>query len=223
MSDVATTDTTALDSPSAGLIIDGPSDARQTLILAHGAGQGPRSPFMDSTVARLVATGLRVVRFHFPYMIRIEADGRRRPPDREPLLVDTWRQIIANVGLPPERLIIGGKSMGGRIASLVADTSGVAGLVCLGCPFHAPGHPERLKVRHFADLRTPTLICQGERDPFGRRDEVINYDLSSAIELAWIADGEHSFKPRQQSGRTLEQNLDAAVAAVTRFVQRLSV
>lgn len=204
-----------------GLLVDGAADAARTLILAHGAGQGPRSPFMDAVTGRLVAAGLRVVRFRFPYMARIEADGRRRPPDREPVLVESWRQTIAAVGVPAGRLVIGGKSMGGRIASLVADEAGVAGLVCLGCPFHPPGHPDRLKTGHLARLRTPALICQGERDPFGRRDEVMDYDLSPSVELAWIGDGEHSFKPRQQSGRTLEQNLDQAADAVARFVARL--
>jgi len=177
---------------------------------------------MDAIVERLAAGGIRVLRFRFPYMSRIEAEGRRRPPDPEPVLIDTWRQVIDKAGVPAAELIIGGKSLGGRIASLIADDAGVAGLVCLGCPFHPPGHPERLKTRHFADLRTPALICQGERDPFGRRDEVAGYDLSRSIELAWIGDGEHSFKPRQQSGRTLDDNLDQAAEAVLGFVWRIS-
>jgi len=211
----------AFDDPTANLLVDGDEDAVRTLILAHGAGQGPRSPFMDGISSRLAAAGLRVVRFSFPYMARIEDDGRRRPPDREPALCDAWRRVIAGVRVPAGELVIGGKSMGGRIASLVADEAGVAGLVCLGCPFHPPGHPDRLKTEHLARLRTPALICQGERDPFGRREEVAGYDLSPSIEIAWIGDGEHSFKPRQQSGRTAEQNLDQAAAAVVGFLGRL--
>jgi len=211
------------DDPADGLLIDGGDSAEWTLILAHGAGQGPRSPFMDAMTDRFVAAGLRVVRFRFPYMLRIEADQRRRPPDREPVLIQTWRRVIEAVAAPADRLVIGGKSMGGRVASLVADDAGVAGLVCLGCPFHTPGHGDRLKTGHLAHLRTPALICQGERDPFGRREEVVQYDLSPVIEVAWIGDGEHSFKPRQQSGRTLEQNLDQAAAAVVGFVGRLAV
>jgi hypothetical protein len=202
------------------LLIDGPADAAQHLILAHGAGQGPRSPFMDSVAHRLAAYGLRVIRFAFPYMVRIEAEGRRRPPDREPVLMDSWRHVLQRVALPPAQVFIGGKSMGGRIASLIADETDVAGLVCLGYPFHPPGHPDRLKGRHLAQLQTPTLICQGERDPFGTRTDVAGYRLSSAIELVWIGDGEHSFKPRKRSGRTHADNLAQATVAVAEFVGR---
>jgi len=120
--------------------------------------------------------------------------------------------------MPP---VLGGKSMGGRMASLIADQTGAAGLVCLGYPFHPPGRPERLRTEHLAMLRTPTLICQGERDPFGRPDEVARYDLSHAIRLAWIPDGDHSFKPRKRSGRTWEANLDLAAAEVLGFLNGL--
>ena len=87
------------------------------------------------------------------------------------------------------------------MASLIADERGVAGLVCLGYPFHPPGKPDRLRTEHLRVLRTPTLICQGTRDPFGKRDEVAGYVLAPSIRLAWIAEGDHSFTPRGQSGR----------------------
>lgn len=204
--------------PAAHLLTDGPLDAQWTLVLAHGAGQGPRSPFMDQITPRLADGGLRVVRFAFRYMVRSSDDGRRRPPDLLAVLIATWRQVVALTGADPARLVIGGKSMGGRVASLIADEAGVAGLVCLGFPFHPPGQPVRERAAHLAGLRTPTLICQGERDPFGTREEVAGYALSPAIAFAWISDGEHSFKPRVRSGRTLEDNLEQAAQAVLGFV-----
>jgi predicted alpha/beta-hydrolase family hydrolase len=206
------------------LLIDGPADARHHLILAHGAGQGADSPFMSAVAHALAASGLRVVRFSFTYMVRSEVEGRRRPPDREPTLIETWLRVIAEQRASHgagKRLLIGGKSMGGRIASLIADEAGVDGLVCLGYPFHPPGRPERTRVAHLSGLRTPTLICQGERDPFGSREEVARYDLSPSIETVWIADGEHSFKPPRASGLTPEQNLGMAADAVVSFAARL--
>ena len=116
------------------------------------------------------------------------------------------------------RLLIGGKSMGGRIASMVADETGVSGLICLGYPFHPPGSPSRTRTEHLEALRTPTLILQGTRDSFGLPDEVAKYRLSSAIEIEWLEDGDHSFKPRAASGRTEEQNLSEAIARMTAFI-----
>ena len=159
-------------------LLDGPADARHHLILAHGAGEGPDSPFLTHIARALAAGGVGVTRFAFPYMAEAVRSGRRRPPDREPVLRAAWQEaIIAALarGLDPTRLFIGGKSMGGRIASLIADEVGVAGLICLGYPFHPPGRPERLRTAHLAALRTPTLICQGTRDPFGRPEEVAAY------------------------------------------------
>jgi len=121
------------------LLSDGPADARWTLLLAHGAGQGMDSAFMASMAQQLGAAGLRVVRFDFPYMQRIRTEGKRRPPDRAPLLLDALRAVIDELvaqGVSRDGLLIGGKSMGGRIATLIADEQDVAGLVCLGYPFH---------------------------------------------------------------------------------------
>jgi predicted alpha/beta-hydrolase family hydrolase len=207
--------------PAGARLIDGPPDARCRLLLAHGAGQGPDSAFMTAVARGLASAGLCVVRFPFPYMVRSEAEGRRRPPDREPILIETWLQVIAEHRGAAQRLLIGGKSMGGRIASLIADEAGVDGLACLGYPFHPPGRPERMRVEHLSRLRTPTLICQGVRDPFGSREEVAGYALSPSIEMVWIPDGEHSFKPRKGSGRTWEQNLGAAADALAAFAERL--
>jgi predicted alpha/beta-hydrolase family hydrolase len=111
--------------------------------------------------------------------------------------------------------------MGGRIASLVADESGVAGLVCLGYPFRPVGKPDKLRVEHLKTIKTPTLIVQGERDPFGNREEVRKYKLSKTLRMVWMPDGDHSFTPRKMSGRTEEQNWEKAVEEVEAFVKRL--
>ena len=151
-------------------LTDGPADAPWTIALAHGAGLPMDSPFMDYFAEGLAAQHYRVVRFEFPYMATRRSHGGKKPPDREPKLRETWLEVIESLG--PERLVISGKSMGGRIASLVADESHVAGLVALGYPFHPVGKPDRLRTEHLAEIMTPTLILQGERDPFGTRDEV---------------------------------------------------
>jgi hypothetical protein len=203
------------------MLRDGPQEAPLTLVLAHGAGAGMDTPFMSRIAEGLAAAGLRVVRFEFPYMQRRRAEGGRRPPDRQPVLLDCWRQTIAELG-PAGRLVIGGKSMGGRMASLIADEAGVAGLVCLGYPFHPAGKPERTRTEHLESLATPTLILQGERDALGNREDVAGYALSPAIAVHWLADGNHDLKPRKASGRDHEQNLAEAVAAIETFISGLS-
>ena len=129
------------------------------------------SAFMAFFAEGLAAHGYRVARFEFPYMAARGRDGGRRPPDRPNVLLDAWQSVIDRLG--PERLVIGGKSLGGRMASMIADAAGVRGLVCLGYPFHPPGQPEKLRIAHLHALRTPALILQGTRDSFGARDEVV--------------------------------------------------
>jgi predicted alpha/beta-hydrolase family hydrolase len=198
---------------------DDPADAPFVIILAHGAGQSMDAPFMEMMVTALLEAGLRVGRFEFPCMAWRRITGKKAVPDRLPVLCETWRQAVN--GIDCTRLIMGGKSMGGRIASMIADEIGAAGLVCLGYPFHPPGKPEKLRVEHLADLHTPSLFCQGERDTFGSRSDVARYDLSPAIRLEWLSDGDHSFIPRKTSGRSLEQNLTQAATAVSDFIYSL--
>ncbi len=198
-------------------IWNGPEESPATILLAHGAGAAMDTPFMQTIAQGLAEAGLRVGRFEFPYMARRRLDGKRRPPDRQPVLLECWHAAIAAAG-PADRLVIGGKSMGGRMASLIGDQAQVRGLICLGYPFHPPGRPERLRTDHLEALSTPTLICQGERDSMGNRAEVERYDLSDAIRLCWLADGDHSFKPRKASGTTEQANLAAAVAAIGEYV-----
>ena len=205
---------------SSELLIEGPAKARLTIVLAHGAGGPMDSPFMNTIARGLADAGLRVVRFEFPYMRARRATGKGGAPDREPVLLQAWRDVIGDLG-GGSHVVIGGKSLGGRIASMVADEMGVRGLVCLGYPFHPPGKPERLRVKHLEAMRTPTLILQGARDSFGRPEEVEEYKLAKAIHFVWMKDGDHSFKPRVSSGRTEAQNLGEAITGMIAFVQPL--
>jgi uncharacterized protein len=204
---------------STALLTDGPADAPATIVLAHGAGAPMDSPFMNRIARGLAERGLRVARFEFPYMAA-RREGRRKPPDPPKTLVDAWRAVVAELG-GGGRLLIGGKSLGGRIASMVADEVGARGLVCLGYPFHPPGKAEKLRVAHLEALRTPALILQGTRDSLGDRDEVSGYALSPAIRIVWLEDGDHSFKPRAKSGRTEAQNLAEAIDAIAGFAAAL--
>lgn len=201
------------------LLIEGPA-AGTTIALAHGAGAAMDSDWMNDMSVGLVGRGLRVVRFEFPYMRRRREDGKRRGPDRPSVLLDTWRSVI-DILAGPGQLIIGGKSMGGRIASMVADERQVDGLVCMGYPFHPPRAQEKLRTAHLEQLRTPTLILQGTRDTFGLPEEVDGYPLANTIRVHWLEDGDHSFKPRVKSGRTLAQNMEEAVNEIARFAAAL--
>jgi predicted alpha/beta-hydrolase family hydrolase len=205
---------------STSLIFDGPENAVLTVALAHGAGAGMDSPFLVFFATGLAQAGYRVARFEFPYMAERRAGGPRRPPNRTNVLSARWRDVIAALG-SPDRLVIGGKSLGGRMASLIADEARVAGLVCLGYPFHPPGQPERTRVAHLQHLRTPTLILQGSRDPFGSADDVAGYSLAPSIGLHWIEDGDHGFRPRAVSGRTERANWEDALGVLIRWLVSL--
>ena len=190
--------------------------SRLSIVLAHGAGAAMDSPFMDEVARALADESYRVVRFEFPYMQQMRETGRRTRPDFPSVLEATWRRVVEQLG-DPYRLVIGGKSMGGRIASMVSDRAGVKGLVCLGYPFHPTGRPNTLRVSHLKDLSTPALFLQGERDALGNREEIGGYPLSSAIRLVFLPDGDHSFKPRKASGHTYQENMAQAVREITAF------
>jgi len=199
-------------------LFNGPEQATCRLILAHGAGAPMDSPFMNSVAEGIGARGFRVIRFEFPYMRARRLEGARRGPDRASVLEQAWLEVIAAFR-GEGALVIGGKSMGGRYASMLADRATVDGLVCFGYPFHPPGKPENRRTGHLAALATPTLILQGRRDPMGTTAEVAGYSLSPAINIHWLEDGDHSFKPRKKSGRTEQQNLTEAIAATAEFLQ----
>ncbi len=203
-------------------LFNGPASAPLTLALAHGASSPMDSDFMNAFAEGLAAQGRgrrRIARFEFPYMIAQRADGRSRRPNPESMLLAAWRGAIAALG--PDRLVIGGKSLGGRMATMVADEAGVTGLVCLGYPFHPAGKPERLRVATLVGLKTPTLIVQGTRDPFGREAEVQRYPLSPAVSMHWIADGDHNLAPRRSTGRSIAWTWTEAISAVGDFLSRL--
>ncbi len=206
--------------PDPEFLVDGPASAPTTVVLAHGAGAGMDTPFMDAFALGLAERNCRVVRFEFPYMAERRRTGKRRPPDREDALRTTWLGVLDKTRAV--RPFIGGKSMGGRIASLVADEAHVAGLVCLGYPFHPSGQPEKHRTEHLKHIATPTLILQGERDPMGNRDEVSGHKLSSNVSLHWLRDGDHSFKPRASSGRTQEENWREAIRAMVTFIESVA-
>ncbi|MDQ3283348.1 MAG: alpha/beta hydrolase [Acidobacteriota bacterium] len=175
-------------------ITDGPPTAPATFLFAHGAGAPMDTPFMNTVARGLAARGIRVVRFEFRYMAaRREGKKKGGPPDRQPVLLETFRRVVEEHG-GGAKVVIGGKSMGGRMASLIADEVGARGLLCLGYPFHPPGKPAQVRTAHLADLRTPTLILQGTRDIFGNPDDVAPYVLSSHIRVEWLENGDHSLK-----------------------------
>jgi hypothetical protein len=204
---------------------EGPPGAKRHLLLAHGAGAPMTSPFLETMARLLVERAMRVSRFEFPYMAARREGGKRRPPPKAELLVDNFAQVVAALRPTGQALLIGGKSMGGRVASLIADKlfaeGDIAGLVCLGYPFHPLGAPDKLRTAHLEALRCPALIVQGERDPFGTRAEIEAYKLAPSIRFHWAADGDHDLGPRGGSGFTRAGNLAAAADAICAFALEL--
>jgi len=205
-------------------IVDGRHDAQATVLLAHGAGASMDSPAMNTLVAALTGAGLRIARFEFAYMAA-RRTGQRKPPPKAEMLIPEFGEAVRNLDWTG-RLIIGGKSMGGRVASMIADdlhaADMIAGLLCLGYPFHPPGKPGQLRTGHLVDLATPALICQGTRDPFGTRNDVVAYSLSPQIEMLWIEDGDHDLRPRKAvAGVSFEQSITEMAAKVRAWVDRI--
>lgn len=201
-------------------LTDGPPDAPLTVLLAHGAGAGMDHPFMAAVAAGLGAAGWRVLRFEFGYMQQSRITGKKRGPDTPAKLEACLRSAVAAAG-PPHRLVLAGKSMGGRVSSMFVDDLGCRGLICLGYPFHPPGRPEKLRTAHLLELRTSALILQGERDPFGTREQVPDYGLPAGIRVVWIPDGDHGLKPRKRSGHSEEDNLALAVQCSDDYLRGL--
>lgn len=197
-------------------LIDGEQGA-PIFIFAHGAGAGMDHDFMSAVSQGLAKQGIQVIRFNFPYMVKRAEDGKRRPPDRAPKLLEAYQQVIAEYA-QQRSVVIGGKSMGGRMASLLADDENVAAVSCLGYPFHPPGKPENYKGEHLASVAKPLLILQGERDTFGKKEEFSDFVLSSSVQVEFLPDGDHSFKPRKKSGHTEQGNIDLAVQRLAKFI-----
>ena len=203
-------------------LIDGPDKSKCSILLAHGAGAPMDSPAMAAIAKSLAEAGFRVARFEFDYMAsRRTASGRKPPPRAETLKPEYIAAIAALKASGP--LIIGGKSMGGRVASMIADEAHAAGLLCLGYPFHPVGKPTQLRTAHLGGLKTPALIVQGTRDPFGTREEVAGYKLSKAIEILWLEDGDHDLRPRKAvSGFSLADHLKTMAAATAAWAAKLT-
>ncbi len=205
-------------------LLDGESNTRAMLLLAHGAGAPMDSPSMNAVATALATAGFRVVRFEFNYMAARRIGEGRKPPPRAESLKAEYLAAVAELGTA-RPLIIGGKSMGGRVASMVADDlfaeGKIAGLICLGYPFHPPGRSAQLRTKHLEQLKTPTLIFQGTRDTFGTPAEVAGCSLSNTIEILWLEDGDHDLKPRKTiSGFSAADHLKTIANAVAEFATR---
>lgn len=184
------------------------------LILAHGAGSDMRNPFLSFVHEALARRGIATVKFNFPY-----TEAGRKAPDPPHRLVRTWRAVIQRVctDAHPEPLFIGGRSMGGRIASVAAaQGEPAAGLVLLGYPLQPAGHPETLRSEHLARIKCPMLFVQGSRDrlcDLGLLQSILGR-MSAPTTVHVIEEGDHSFKVPKRTGKTERQVWDDIVAAV---------
>lgn len=211
-------------------LINQTSNPIARVLFAHGAGAGMDHPFMSKVAEGLANHGIEVVRFNFPYMIKRQEDGKKRPPDRQPKLLNAFAEQVSTLtdDLP---LFIAGKSMGGRMSTLlmagqlVEPVEGfqpekIHGLMCLGYPFHAPAKKEQWRADHFAEVPCPCVIIQGERDTFGTKEEMAAHDFPVNFQQVFLVDGDHSFKPRKSSGVTEEENIDGAIEAMAEFIRQ---
>ncbi len=197
------------------------------IIFAHGAGADMHHDFMTQITTLLNQANINVLRFNFPYMDRRAETGKRYPPDRMPKLLDCYRDVItdlhdnkkANAKLP---LFIGGKSMGSRVAATLAGQDDISmlitGVFCLGYPFHPAKKLEKLRLEPLQLTQKPVLIVQGERDSLGSQLEIVDFELSHLCQYRFLADGDHSLKPRVKSGFTHQQHIKSAVQAMTAFI-----
>ncbi|QBF81813.1 alpha/beta fold hydrolase [Shewanella maritima] len=206
------------------------------IIFAHGAGANMHHEFMQSMAERLVARRFQVLRFNFMYMQNNMADGKRRPPERAPKLLAHYESVLAHVEqliklgkLAPKRIVLLGKSMGGRMSSILMSnehgltpeltdiTSKISHVICLGYPFLPPKGKEP-RLSSINDSAMPTLVIQGERDSFGNKQQLTEWTLREGVEVRWLGDGDHSFKPRKSSGYTYDANLDSAVKFIEEYL-----
>ncbi|MGL6263439.1 alpha/beta fold hydrolase [Aeromonas jandaei] len=202
------------------VIREGAVDAPVRILLAHGAGAGMEHTFLAELSRLLAGPDIEVVRFNFPYMSKRAQDGKRRPPDRQPVLLAHWCEMVREFAHP--RLFLAGKSMGGRMAAEISDEiyceMNAAGLLILGYPFHPPARPDHWRGEVLKQIKTPTLLLQGERDTFGSRVELADFPFSSAVSVHWLTDGDHGFKPRKSSGLCEQDNLQQAAGRIRQFV-----
>lgn len=201
-------------------IIDG-GQSGYTCVLAHGAGAPMDSEFMTFFAKGLAAKGIQVVRFEFPYMQERRLNGKKRPPDRQPILLASYAELLKTIKGP---VVIAGKSMGGRMASVLAS-EGVAaeqvkGVLALGYPFHPVGKPEKSRTDHFPLINVPMSIMQGTRDKLGDSSWVADARIPNSIDINWFEDGDHDLKPRVKSGMTHQQHLQGAIDKSAQFIRK---
>ncbi|ASF15027.1 alpha/beta fold hydrolase [Shewanella sp. LC6] len=189
------------------------------ILFAHGAGANRDSDFMCQMAAGLVAKGFQVMRFNFPYMQANAMDGKKRPPDRAPKLLACFSEMLDVAHAQPKvkRVVLMGKSMGGRMAALLAcdsvQASRIDRVICLGYPF-IPLKGGEPRLEPLNDCQVPVLVLQGERDKFGGKMQIPTND----IQIEYLADGDHSFVPRKSSGTTEAANLALAVDLSAKFI-----
>ena len=175
------------------------------------------SPFMSYFHNELAQCGFLSVKFNFEYM-----EARRRFPDPQPKLQSRYRSVVDQVlaDYSPKQLVIGGKSMGGRVASYIAaDAPGVGGLVFLGYPLHPPGKTDQLRDQHLYGLNVPMLFISGTKDPFAGHDllERVVEKIGNTATLVWVQGGDHSLK----QGRNDKESLPFAVKVIEDWIRRL--
>jgi predicted alpha/beta-hydrolase family hydrolase len=199
--------------------------ADRAVLLAHGAGADMHARALTTVADALAEAAIPSLRFNFPYMT-----AGRRAPDRPAVLEAAVRAAAADLAqrtkLPPERIFLGGRSMGGRYCSLVvadaADPLPARGLILLGYPLHPPGKPEQLRTEHFPRIDVPCLFVSGTRDTFGTPEELERHaqQIAGDVEWHWIDTADHGFKPLKASGLTVDAALAAVAADVVAFVRR---
>jgi hypothetical protein len=189
--------------------------AEAVFVLAHGAGAGQRHPFMVATAKGLAARHISVVTFDFPYMRE-----RRHAPDRAPVLEASFREVIdaTRQWSGVKDVFIGGKSMGGRMATHLGaqGLEGLLGIIALGYPLHPPGRPDKPRAEHLPSIRVPVLIVQGERDTFGTPDELkpVIATMQANVTLHVVAGGDHSLAVR---GRKKDEAFQEVLDVVATF------
>jgi len=195
---------------------EGTADA--VIVLAHGAGAGQQHPFMTTAARGLARRGVDVMTFDFPYMRE-----RRGVPDRAPALEKAFRDGVesARQWSRAASLFIGGKSMGGRMATHLgaARLDLLRGIVVFGYPLHPPGKPEQLRAGHLPSIEVPVLIVQGERDAFGTPDELgpVLDTFTAPVDLHIVRGGDHSLTVR---GRRREDVLDEVLDVAVLWMRR---
>jgi predicted alpha/beta-hydrolase family hydrolase len=204
-------------------ILNTVDDAKALIVFAHGAGADMEHEYIADLVGLLNSQQLNVLRFNFPYMDKRKLDGKRRPPDRMPSLIECYQTVLSNVdsALP---IYIAGKSMGGRVAATIASdatlmvSNQVKGVICLGYPFHPVKKLDKLRLEPLQDTQLPVLILQGQRDALGSEDEIQNYEISTKCQIHYFPDGDHDLKPRVKSGFTLTQHKLLAAQKIKGFI-----